>query len=104
MRTGRATDEGPQAPGPAAEAGVPWVSASEIGAVAYCARAYRLQQVERVALAQEVAARLDRGVRAHAAHGARYARQQALAMWGGIALVCAAALGALAWVLARLGL
>lgn len=79
------------------------MSASEVAEVAYCARAYRLQHVEKRAVAGEVRERLTAGVAAHAAHGRAYAAQQRLLTVGGVALVVAVALGAIAWVAGRLG-
>lgn len=79
-----------------------WVTASDVAQVAYCARAYRLQRVERRAVDTDVAARLRDGVAAHRAHGRAYALQQRLLTIGGVGVLIALAVGVLAWVIAQL--
>ena len=84
--------------------GYPDVTASEIAAYAYCAKAWHL---ERVAGARSSAAgrvRRERGVERHRAHGSRVRALGALGRglaWGGAALVVLALLLAVAAVALR---
>jgi hypothetical protein len=75
-----------------------WVSASEIAAYEYCARAYWLECVQHVERPRGTAARLESGVQHHGAHGRRVAAQQWLVRSAILLLIAAAAL---VWARAR---
>ena len=53
-----------------------WVSASDIAAYEYCARAYWLERVHQVARDAKADGRLDSGHARHRAHGRRVAAQR----------------------------
>jgi len=53
-----------------------WVSASEIAANAYCARAYWLERVRQVSRDGEGDGRMDSGRAHHRAHGRRVSAQR----------------------------
>jgi hypothetical protein len=67
------------------------VSASEIGAYQYCARAYWLERVQRTARPAGTSSRLTAGTGHHRAHGRRVAWQRRLA-GAAAALICAGVL------------
>lgn len=68
-----------------------WVSASEIAAYAYCARAYWLECVQQVERPAQGNARLEAGQAHHRAHGRRVATQRWLIRLAVVLLVAAAA-------------
>jgi len=72
-----------------------WVSASEIGAYAYCARAYWLDRVQRDDLVTGNAQRLESGRAQHLAHGRRVSLQRWL-VWAAISAIVVAA--GLVWI------
>ena len=71
-----------------------WVSASEIGAYEYCARAYWLERVRGIERTVGVVGRLARGIVRHAQHGRRVAMQQWLVRVAIVLLIAAALIGA----------
>ena len=73
-----------------------WVSASDIGTYAFCARAYALGKVQKVYPRKAGQQRLRCGVSEHGRHGRRYALQRFLRRLGRM-LLLAAILFAVAW-------
>lgn len=69
-----------------------WVSASEIAAYQYCARAYWLERVQHVERGAALGSRLAAGEAHHRAHGRRVAWQHWLVRAACLLLVTAAVL------------
>lgn len=81
------------------------VTASEVAAYAYCAKAWHLERVLGASASSDAARRRAAGVDRHAAHGARVARARragpALAWGAAVLLALALLLAGLALVLGR---
>jgi hypothetical protein len=77
---------------PVVDPDVDWVSASEIAAYEYCARAYWLERVRQVERGAAVDSRLAAGEAHHRAHGRRVAWQHWLVRAACLLLVTAAVL------------
>jgi hypothetical protein len=75
-----------------------WVSASEIGAYAYCARAYWLERIHAIDQAQIDGSRFDAGIAHHGAHGRRVTLQRWLLR---LAVLLLAAAIVVVWIESR---
>lgn len=72
---------------------IEWVSASDIGAYVYCARAYWLQKVRGQEMTEQAQERLQQGTDKHHEHGVKYDRQLQIARIGKWVLIAGLIVG-----------